>query len=169
MTDGNCGSKAQAAGRQVDRRAFLGLAAGGALLATALVFKARPALSAAVNAPGGLAVQGFDVVAYFTQNAAVNGSPDIAIQHDGATWRFASVQNRDTFLADPGKYAPQYGGFCAYAVANGYTAKIDPQAFTVVDGALYLNFSKSVRTRWERDIPGHISKANANWPGLSGQ
>ena len=75
----------------------------------------------------------------------------------------------DAFLADPAKYVPQYGGFCAFAVSRGATAAVDPQAFTIVDGKLYLNFTKRVRSIWQTDIPGNISKADANWPGLSGE
>ncbi|MEM1377328.1 MAG: YHS domain-containing (seleno)protein [Pseudomonadota bacterium] len=120
-----------------------------------------------VNLEGGAAIEGFDAVAYQTQGKPVKGSDEFTATHQGATYKFASAANRDTFAANPGRYAPKYGGFCAYAVANGYTAPIDPQAFTVVDGALYLNFNKSVRSRWERDIPGNITKADANWPGLS--
>ena len=149
----------------LDRRAVLALGTGG--LAAALLCRAAPARAAAINAPGGLAVQGYDVVAYFSDNAAVKGSAEFTAEHDGATWRFASAANRDAFLANPARYAPKYGGYCAYAVANGYTAKIDPQAFSVVDGALYLNFSKGVRSRWERDIPGNIARGDANWPALA--
>ena len=149
----------------LDRRAVLALGTAG--LAAALLGHAAPARAAAVNAPGGLAVQGYDVVAYFKENAAVKGSDAFTAEHEGVTWRFASAGNRDAFLVDPARYAPKYGGYCAYAVANGYTAKIDPQAFTVVDGALYLNFSKGVRSRWERDIPGNIARGDANWPALA--
>jgi YHS domain-containing protein len=111
-------------------------------------------------------VGGYDPVAYFTQNKPVEGSADITTEYMGATWRFASAENRDSFVADPKRYAPQYGGYCAFAVSSGYTAKGDPQAWSVVDGKLYLNYSKGVRDRWEQDIPGHISKADGNWPAV---
>lgn len=114
----------------------------------------------------GVAVGGYDPVAYFTENKPVKGSEEITADYKGATWRFASSENRDTFLADPERYAPQYGGYCAYAVSTGYTAKADPEAWTVVDGKLYLNYSKGVQSRWSQDIPGNISKADANWPGV---
>jgi hypothetical protein len=94
----------------------------------------------------------------------VPGSPAIALEHQGVTWRFATEQNRDAFKADPAKYLPQYGGYCAWAVASGYTAPSDPEAFSVVDGKLYLNYSKAVRFLWARDPKGNIEKGNANWP-----
>lgn len=140
------------------------IVAGLAALATPLL----PALSRAgkVNTFEGLAIEGYDPVAYFTQDRAVEGSPDLAADHGGATYRFASAANRETFLADPKKYAPRYGGYCAYAMAQGALAPVDPHAFTVVDGRLYLNFSKSVRSTWQQDIPGNIEKADVNWPAL---
>ena len=86
----------------------------------------------------------------------------------GATWHFASDANRALFEADPLAFAPQYGGWCAWAVAEGYTASTVPDAWSIVDGRLYLNFSRSVQRRWERDIPGNIARADANWPGVLG-
>jgi hypothetical protein len=84
----------------------------------------------------------------------------------GTTWIFASAENRDRFQADPERYAPQYGGYCAYAVSKGHTASIDPKAWTIVDGKLYLNYSKGVKKKWEQDVPGNIVKADKNWPDL---
>lgn len=117
---------------------------------------------------GGLAVGGTDVVAYFTEGTPTGGSPDITHDHMGVTWRFASEANRDAFIADPEAYMPQYGGYCAFAVSRGYTASTVRDAWTIVDGKLYLNFSLSVRSRWERDIPGNIAKGDANWPSVLG-
>ena len=166
MTSHFVRGKVKTAAANLDRRAFLAIGAGA--LATAMFAGTiRKAFAGKVNLDGGVAIKGHDPVAYFTDGAAVRGDASITADHDGATYHFASAANRDTFVADPARYAPQYGGYCAYAVANGYTAAIDPEAFTVVDDKLYLNFSKSVRRRWERDIPGNISKADANWPGLS--
>jgi YHS domain-containing protein len=96
----------------------------------------------------------------------VKGSEEIVHSWKGATWRFSSAENRDRFAAAPEKYAPQYGGYCAYAVAHNATASIDPQAWSVVDGRLYLNYSVKVRATWEKDSPGYIRKADANWPGV---
>lgn len=114
----------------------------------------------------GLAIRGTDPVAYFTQGGPVPGKAAFTYQWNNATWRFASAENRDLFAADPLKYAPQYGGFCAWAVSRGYTAPIDPNAWKIVDGKLYLNYSTGVQSQWEQDIPGNISRANANWPGV---
>jgi YHS domain-containing protein len=96
----------------------------------------------------------------------VRGSREFTHQWKGATWRFASAENRERFAAAPEKYAPQYGGYCAYGVASGYAVKIEPDAWRVVDGKLYLNYDKSVQATWTSDIPGHIRKADANWPGV---
>jgi YHS domain-containing protein len=117
----------------------------------------------------GVAVGGYDPVAYFTEGKPVKGSEEFTLEHDGATWRFASAEDRDTFAADPAKYAPQYGGYCAYAVAKGSTAKAEPDAWTIHDGKLYLNFDRSVRAIWAKDIPGNIKKADTNWPGVLGK
>ncbi len=114
----------------------------------------------------GLAIRGADPVAYFTEGAAVTGSPEFTYDWGDATWQFASAENRDLFAANPKQYAPQYGGFCAWAVSQGYTASIDPNAWRIVEGRLYLNYSPGVQQRWERDIPGNISSADANWPGV---
>ncbi len=114
----------------------------------------------------GLAIKGYDAVAYFAEGKPVEGDRDFEYEWRGATWRFASAENRDRFAADPENYAPQYGGFCAWAVAEGKTAPIDPEAWRIVDGRLYLNYSAQVQKTWEEDIPGNIKRANANWPRL---
>ena len=112
----------------------------------------------------GVAVGGYDPVAYFTDKKPVPGKADITFVHEGATWRFATAANRDAFRADPARYAPQYGGHCAWAVANGYTAKGDPQAWTIAGGKLYLNYNKGVQKDWEKNIPVNVAKGDANWP-----
>lgn len=136
-------------------------------LALAFLAFVAPAFAQQVNVENGIAVRGIDVVAYFTAGDAMPGDP--AFKHDwnGATWHFASVQNRDAFAADPARYAPQYGGFCAWAVANNYTAPIDPEAWRIVDGKLYLNYSRAIRLRWDMMRQSNIAKADANWPELS--
>ena len=145
------------------RRQFLYTAAV-TLPAAALL--SRPAMAAKpeVFSEGGLAIRGYDPVAYFTQDQAVKGVSFYTTDWNGATWQFGSIDNRDAFAATPAAYAPQYGGYCAYAVSKGATAPTDPFAWTVYEGRLYLNFSKDVRTIWQQDIPGNILKANANWP-----
>jgi YHS domain-containing protein len=124
---------------------------------------------AAVNGAGSIAIQGADPVAYFTAGAYVPGSDQFVYDWSGATWYFASAANRDAFASNPQQYAPQYGGFCAWAVSQGYTAPIDPEAWKIVDGKLYLNYDRNVQARWERDIPGNIAKADANWPQVAPQ
>jgi len=114
----------------------------------------------------GIAIKGYDAVAYFEQSAPVKGSPKFTYQWMEATWLFASAQNRDRFAANPQRYAPQYGGYCSYAVSQGHTAPIDPEAWHVVDGKLYLNYSKDVQKKWEEDRAGYIHKADQNWPEL---
>jgi hypothetical protein len=114
----------------------------------------------------GVAVGGYDPVAYFTEKKPVAGSKDITLEHQGVMWRFASIANRDAFKADPDKYAPQYGGYCAWAVSQNYTAKGDPNAWTISNGKLYLNYNKSVQSTWEKDIPGNVTKGDTNWPGV---
>ncbi len=117
-------------------------------------------------AKDGVAIDGYDPIAYFTQSKPVQGSAQHALEWGGATWHFATAEHRDRFKADPATYAPQYGGYCAWAVAQGQLAPIDPQAWAIVDGKLYLNFSPGIHAKWGKDIPGNISKADQNWPGL---
>ena len=110
------------------------------------------------------AIRGYDPVAYFNQKGPVKGAKQFSHPWRGATWYFASAENRDKFAAEPERYAPRYGGYCAYAVAQGYTADIDPSAWSIEDGRLYLNYSRGVRERLRKDIPGYIRKADENWP-----
>jgi YHS domain-containing protein len=112
------------------------------------------------------AIEGYDPVAYFEEGKPVEGDSDYAHEWMGATWYFASAKSRDLFAADPEKYAPQYGGYCAWAVSQRYTAKIDPQAWAVVDDKLYLNYSLDVQKQWQQDVPGNITKADGNWPEI---
>jgi YHS domain-containing protein len=114
----------------------------------------------------GLAIDGYDPVAYFTQGKPVQGVTEFEYSWNGTKYRFVSAANRDRFARDPEAFAPQYGGFCAYAVSRGYTADIDPAAWAVVDGKLYLNYSVRVQRTWEGDVPGNIKKADANWVTL---
>jgi len=112
----------------------------------------------------GLALRGYDAVAYFREGAAVEGRAEFAHEWNNARWLFKSGENRDAFAREPEAYAPQYGGYCSYAVAHGYTADADPQAWKVVGGKLYLNYNADVRRLWEQDIPGFIQKSEQNWP-----
>ena len=110
------------------------------------------------------AVGGFDPVAYFIEGRPVPGKRDIAFTWKGVTWRFATEKNRDLFKDKPEAYAPQFGGYCAWAVSRGYTAKGDPRYWKVVDGKLYLNYDAGVQKDWEKDVPGNIANGNKNWP-----
>jgi len=110
------------------------------------------------------AIRGFDPVAYFTDNMPVKGSKEFELEYNGAKWLFSSQKNLDAFKEAPEQYAPQYGGYCAYAVARGTTASIKPEHFTIVEGKLYLNYSKSVYKRWTKKKDEFIVDANKNWP-----
>ena len=113
------------------------------------------------------AVGGYDAVSFFTSDGPVKGKSAISVEYMGALWLFANRENRDLFAGDPKKYAPQYGGFCAWAVAEKKSrAPGNPKYWRVVSGKLYLNYSKSVQEQWLRDIPGHIARADQNWPAL---
>lgn len=120
-----------------------------------------------VNAANGVAIQGYDAVAYHQQQQAVKGSRSFTHAWRGVTWHFASAENRDRFAKSPEQFMPEFGGFCAYGVSRGYAVDIDPQAFAVVDGKLYLNYSKRVQNTWNQDRRGYIEKARANWPKVA--
>lgn len=133
----------------------------GLFLLTPLVYAKPPVFQTRAGA-----IKGYDAVAYFTQKKPVKGNDRYSLEWKGATWFFVSAENRDRFKANPDKYAPQYGGYCAWAVANGYTASTDPDAWRIVDGKLYLNYSLGVQEKWSQNIPDNITKANRNWPGV---
>lgn len=151
------------------RAAVLGLSAlialGGSLAASS-----APALAG--TAPvytsrfSDVALGGFDPVAYFTDGKPVEGSRQFTYTWKGATWQFASQANHDAFSATPERYAPQYGGHCAWAAAQNYVAPGDPHHWRIVGGKLYVNYNAKAQSTWERDIPGHIKAGDANWPGL---
>jgi YHS domain-containing protein len=139
-------------------------------LALAAVPLAAPGIALAAKPPiytpalSNVAIGGYDAVAYFTAGKPTRGSDDFKTEWRGATWKFASAANLAKFKANPGAYAPQYGGYCAWAVANGYTAKGDPLQWKIVGGKLYLNYNSEIQSRWVKDIPGFIAKGNSNWP-----
>lgn len=139
-----------------------------AFLALTMALVAPMAMSAtpAVFATDDGAIRGFDPVAYFVESKPVRGLPEYSHDWNGASWRFVSTKNLEMFKAEPEKFSPQYGGYCAYAVSRGYTASIVPEAWKIVEHKLYLNFSLGVQKRWSKDIPGNIEKADANWPGV---
>ncbi len=153
----------------MNRRSFLAVTASTAAffaLAGRSAFASDPIFTGLVP---GVAVAGYDTVAYFTKGMETKGDEAFKTTYMDVEWRFSSQENLDMFVANPEKYAPQYGGYCAFAASKGYLAKGDPEAWTVYEGKLYLNFNKDVRTLWKQDIPGNIEKANANFPGLIGK
>ena len=112
------------------------------------------------------AIKGYDSVAYFTENKPVKGSSKFSLTYNGANWLFVSQENLDLFKSDPAKYAPQYGGYCAYAVSQGTTASIKPELFTIHNGKLYLNYNKKINDQWSKSKENFIVDADKNWPKL---
>lgn len=114
----------------------------------------------------GLSLGGFDAVAYFTEGRPVQGSADHTLSWNGAVWRFASAAHLEAFRANPEAFAPQFGGYCAWAASQGYIAPGDPQVWRIVDGRLYLNFNARAQALWLQDVPGAIARGEANWPRI---
>jgi YHS domain-containing protein len=137
------------------------LSLGAIAIATPAHADTRPVYTAFAS---NVAVGGYDPVAFFTVGKPVRGDAKFTATYKGAEVRFSSAANRATFLAAPDKYFPQYGGYCAWAVSQGYTAKGDPDFWKIVDGKLYLNFNNDVQKKWEKDIPGFVKAGDANWP-----
>ena len=144
------------------RRSFLMSAAA----APAAITLATPALASTPEtfAVDGLAIRGYDPVAYFKQKKPVKGLADHAIMWRGAEWRFSSAENLAAFEGNAAEYAPQYGGYCAYAVAQGYTAKTEANAWSIHKGRLYLNFNRSVRALWAVSKDKFVAQGDVNWP-----
>ena len=109
------------------------------------------------------AIKGYDTVAYFKSNKAIKGSSSFTHKWNGASWNFSSKENLEAFKAAPEKYVPQYGGYCAYAMKDGKKVSIDPTAFDVRDGKLYLNYSKGVQKKWKEQVADYVKKADAAW------
>lgn len=145
----------------MNRRHALGL-----ILTTPLI--ARPAWAASPDffAVDGLAIRGADPVAFFDGDGPMVAQTDHRLMWRGATWQFASAENQARFEAEPDTFAPQYGGYCAYAASKGYVATSVPEAWTVHEGKLYLNYSVNVRGIWSQDIEGNVARADANWPAI---
>jgi YHS domain-containing protein len=136
-------------------------------LLAALVFTASTAHAVdEVYATDAGAIRGYDPVAYHIEGKPVLGTAKLTHQWNGATWHFASAEHRDLFAADPERYAPHYGGYCAYGTSQGYKVSTQPEAFAIVDGALYLNYNVQVQNTWNKDRPGHIATADGNWSKL---
>jgi len=114
----------------------------------------------------GIAIQGYDPVAFFTEGKPVKGSDQLVAKHAGAIYKFASAANRDLFKKDPAKYEPAFGGYCAYGVSRNKLVEIDVDAFQIIEGRLILQYSKGVRSDFNKDQPGNLTKAEKNWVGL---
>jgi YHS domain-containing protein len=145
-----------------NRKFFLLITLIGIAFALAACSKSESALGTNTDA-NGLALRGFDAVAYFAVDNAVKGNPKYEYVWNGAKWIFSSEENMKQFQANPEAYAPQFGGYCSFAVSEGYTADGDPEAWKVVDGKLYLNYNKQVREKWEMNQNERIEKGKANW------
>ena len=143
------------------RSFFLGCASAAQALASPALAR-EPEL----YLESGLALSGYDPVAYFTEGRPMQGSANLEADWNGAIWRFANTDNKLAFLENPEKYAPQYGGYCAYAVGNGYTASADPQAWSITDGKLYVNYNKAVRGLWNLRRSHYIREGDKNWPSV---
>ena len=141
------------------------LAAGGAapLIAQATAAPEKVLLNLDRN---GLALKGYDPVSYFESSGPLKGSSGFTAAHDGATYRFATAENRNRFLLEPSRYVPQFGGYCGYGASRNYLAPVDPEAFTIMDGRLILQYSKEVLKRWQEDPRNRLTLADRNWPGL---
>jgi YHS domain-containing protein len=162
--------------RKVSRRHALASSLTAALalagfLASPSAMAAQPAINTLKNSSlfssrTDTAINGYDTVAYFTANKAVKGQDSLSTDWKGARWKFSTAANLELFKANPEKYAPQYGGYCAYGVTQGYLVKVDPEQFTVRDNKLYLNYDADVQAKWSKDIPGYISSADQKFPQL---
>lgn len=122
------------------------------------------ALAGEFNEVDGVAIRGYDPVVYLNEQKAERGSGEFTGAYKGSTFRFRNAANRDLFLANPEKYAPQFNGYCAFGVSRGYKADISPDVFSVVDGKLYLNYNTEVKAMWSKDVSGYVAKANEKWP-----
>ncbi len=139
--------------------------ATSALLASSLGFAAN----IAVNANGNdLALKGYDTVSYFTKSAPTKGSDKYTAAYNGAIYQFSSAENRNLFQSEPSKYAPQYGGYCAFGVTMNRKFDTDPTAWHIRGEKLYLNLNKDVQKKWATDIPGYIETAQGKWGGIKG-
>ena len=136
-------------------------------ISAALASCSKVSTFAKVNADeSGVAIKGFDAVAYFAVENAVAGNKNYEYAWNGAKWLFANAENLEKFKQNPEAYAPQFGGYCSYAVSKGYTADGDPMAWKIVDGKLYLNYNPDVKTMWEKEQATNIDKGRQNWAGF---
>ncbi|WP_404365486.1 YHS domain-containing (seleno)protein [Marinobacter sp.] len=142
---------------------LLALAALVILLTTSALASESPVYTGLI---GNTAAGGYDIVSYFESGEPAKGSTQFTASYKGATWRFTNAENLRRFQQDPARYAPAYGGYCAWAVSQGYLAKGDPKHWAIRDGRLYLNYDESVHNRWLEDPESFIRQADANWPAV---
>lgn len=136
-------------------------------LASTSAFAAPPSAAPPVSmSEEGLAIGGYDPVSYFRDGGPLVGSVAFEYRWNGAVWRFASAEARDRFMARPEDFAPQFGGYCAWAASQNYIAPGDPNVWRIVDGRLYLNFNERAKMLWEKDLAASIERGNANWPAV---
>lgn len=142
-------------------------------LSAAVMMAVDPTPVAAGNKPlintigsPGVAIKGYDPVAHFEQGGPRKGKSEHSLKHKGVTWRFASAENKAKFEANPAKYTPVYGGYCAYGVSQGYLVKIEGNAWAIRGGKLYLNYNRGIQHKWSRRPQSYIKRANARWPKL---
>lgn len=133
------------------------------LMAAAAVSVFADSAKMAATGPDNVAIKGYDTVAYFTDGRAMKGKSEFAATWNEVEWHFANAAHRSLFAENPERYAPQFGGFCASGLSQGKKAVADPEAWTIVDGKLYINFSKGARDRWRKDKAKNIKKAEENW------
>ncbi|WP_199090344.1 YHS domain-containing (seleno)protein [Bosea sp. ASV33] len=149
----------------LDRRVFIGLAAAALAGGGAKAEAPRPVNT--LGSADGLAIRGYDPVAYFRDGGPRLGKPEFSVRHGGATWHFASAEHKALFEADPERYLPAYGGFCAYGTSRGYLVKIEPEAWSIVEGRLYLNYDLGVQKTWLGRTKTYIARGDGNWPRLT--
>lgn len=120
-----------------------------------------------INSKDGIAIKGYDPVAYFTLGKAIKGLPDFSYKWGGTTWQFSVKAHLDSFVVRPEKYVPQYGGYCAFGCSENHLSPTDPEAWTIVNGKLYLNYNLRTRVAWLQDTTTRIKNANMYWPSLN--
>lgn len=135
------------------------------LIALLLAFTSQTALAENTE-QATVAVSGYDVVSYHSEQGPLRGNGYFVTKHDGGTYLFANKQNKERFDSNPEKYVPAYGGYCAYGVSVDKKFYSDPQVWRIVDGKLYLNLDVKIQKTWLKDVPGSIKKADANWPRI---
>jgi YHS domain-containing protein len=137
------------------------------LLALATLTLTQAASAGEFFETDGVALRGYDPVAYFVSSQPRKGDSNHSYEYKGSKFHFVNEDNRRAFMATPDKYAPQFGGYCAYGTAQGYKVSTQPDAFSIVQGKLYLNYNLGVQTIWQKDVPGNIAQAEKNWPEVS--